>query len=71
LNLGEVAILYCGFHAAWRHRVERAGQFPGMLNQRTFNIIWVSENHGAGTSITEQQDAVVHYKGGAVSVSRP
>ena len=29
-----------------------SGEFPGMLKNRTFNIAWVSENHGAGIPIT-------------------
>jgi hypothetical protein len=39
-----------------------------MLKERTFRIVWVSENHGAGLSLTENPDAVVHYNGDAVSV---
>jgi alpha-D-xyloside xylohydrolase len=49
----------------------RVGEFPGMLKERTFNIIWVSENHGAGIPITEKPDAVVHYRGNAVSIAKP
>jgi len=50
---------------------KRTGEFPGMLKERTFNIVWVSENHGAGIAITEKPDTVVRYKGGAVRVARP
>ena len=46
----------------------RRGKFPGMLKERTFKIVWVSENHGAGISSTEDPDTVVHYNGKAVSV---
>ena len=49
----------------------RTGDFPGMLKERTFNVVWVSENHGAGISTTEKPDAVVHYSGKAVKVSGP
>jgi hypothetical protein len=42
-----------------------------MLKERTFNIIWDSENHGAGIPITEKPDAVVHYRGNAVSIAKP
>ncbi len=48
---------------------KRAGSFTGMLKERTFNIVWVSKNHGAGISITETPDVVVHYTGKAVTVS--
>ena len=57
-----------------RHTLEigkRTGEFPGMLKERTFNIVWISENHGAGISSTEKPDAVVHYNGKAVKTSRP
>jgi alpha-D-xyloside xylohydrolase len=50
---------------------ERTGSFPGMLKERTFNVVWVSENHGAGVPVAEHADAVVHYAGKAVSISRP
>ena len=50
---------------------KRTGEFPGMLKQRTFNIVWVSENHGAGIPITGKPDAVLHYKGDAVKLSMP
>jgi alpha-D-xyloside xylohydrolase len=46
----------------------RQGKFPGMSKQRTFRIVWVSENHGAGVSLTENPDVVVHYNGEAISV---
>jgi len=50
---------------------KRAGEFPGMVKARTFNVIWVSANHGAGIPVTEKPDAVVHYTGKAVKVSAP
>jgi alpha-D-xyloside xylohydrolase len=50
---------------------KRTGDFPGMLKERTFNVVWVSANHGAGVPITDQPDAVIHYEGKAVKVSGP
>jgi alpha-D-xyloside xylohydrolase len=50
---------------------QRAGEFPGMLKERTFRIVWISPDHGAGISATEKPDAVVHYTGKAVEVSGP
>jgi alpha-D-xyloside xylohydrolase len=47
---------------------KRAGDFPGMLKQRTFSVVWVSANHGAGIPITEKPDAVVHYDGQPVKI---
>jgi alpha-D-xyloside xylohydrolase len=46
----------------------RQGSFPGMLKERTFNIVWVSENHGIGISSTENPDVVLHYTGEPLSV---
>jgi len=54
-----------------RHTLEigkRSGEFPGMLKERTFNVVWVSKDHGAGNSTTEKPDVVVHYTGKAVQV---
>jgi hypothetical protein len=42
-----------------------------MLKERTFNIVWVSQDHGAGIPIAEKPDAIVHYTGKAVKVSQP
>jgi alpha-D-xyloside xylohydrolase len=50
---------------------KRTGQFPGMLQERTFNIVWVSGSHGAGIASAEKPDAVVHYNGKAVKIPAP
>jgi alpha-D-xyloside xylohydrolase len=50
---------------------KRTGTFPGMLKERTFNIVWVSANHGAGIPVTEKPDVVVHFNGKAVTVKVP
>ena len=47
---------------------KRAGKFPGMLKERTFRIVFVSPNHGAGWAVEEKADATVHYAGKAVTV---
>ncbi len=49
---------------------KRSGEFPGMLKERTLRIVWVSKDHGSGVSVTEEPDAVIHYTGKAVNVSR-
>jgi len=70
---GKYATIPISWNEA-RHTLEigkRKGEFPGMLKERTFNIVWVSENHGAGVSITEKPDAVVHYNGKAIKTSGP
>jgi len=50
---------------------KRSGSFAGMVKERTFNVVWVSENHGAGIPITEKPDATVHYEGRAVTIVEP
>jgi alpha-D-xyloside xylohydrolase len=48
---------------------KRSGEFPGMVKERTFNVVWVSGKHGAGIPITETPDAVLRYTGEAMTVS--
>jgi alpha-D-xyloside xylohydrolase len=47
---------------------ERNGKFPGMLESRTFQIVFVTENHGAGIGPTERADKTVRYSGQTLSV---
>ncbi|MGB6897479.1 MAG: glycoside hydrolase family 31 protein [Candidatus Acidiferrum sp.] len=47
----------------------RSGSFPGMLEKRTFRIIFVTENHGVGGGLTENADKTVQYTGKKVSVT--
>ena len=47
---------------------KRRGKFPGMLKDRIFNVVWVSENHGTGISSMEKPDMVLHYTGAAVKI---
>ncbi len=49
----------------------REGSFPTMLSQRTFRIVFVSGNHGAGASPTAQVDKEVQYDGSSVSITAP
>ncbi len=48
----------------------RKGQFPGMLQNRTFHVVYVGENHGTGLSVTERPDKTVQYSGKEVVVTR-
>jgi len=50
---------------------KRQGNFHGLLKERTFHIVWVSPNHGAGISSTETPDAVVRYDGKMMSLAEP
>lgn len=42
---------------------DRNGSFPGMLNERKFNIVIVGENKGVGENLTNQPDKVISYTG--------
>lgn len=46
----------------------RQGSFPGMLEQRTFRIVVVSDGHGTGIATSSEPDATITYDGNAVSV---
>jgi alpha-D-xyloside xylohydrolase len=49
----------------------RQGSFPGMLKNRTFRVVFVGDNHGAGVEPTAQANAVVRYSGEAATVNVP
>ena len=46
----------------------REGHFPGMLEKRTFRIVWVSPGHGTGLGSTATPDREVIYEGAMVRV---
>jgi alpha-D-xyloside xylohydrolase len=50
----------------------RSGSFPGMLAKRTFNVVWVSENHGNDGTVTPAAsiDKVITFEGGAVTLNK-
>ena len=48
-----------------------AGSYPGMPTTRTFNVVFVAANHGAGLGVTATPDRVVTYNGAAVVVKAP
>ena len=50
---------------------KRAGKFPGMLKERTFNVVWISDDHGAGIASADRPDAIVHYDGEPVEIVGP
>jgi alpha-D-xyloside xylohydrolase len=47
---------------------DRAGGFPGMLESRTFRVVFVASDHGAGGGLTHNADKVVTYSGKSVTV---
>jgi alpha-D-xyloside xylohydrolase len=48
----------------------RQGKFPGMLEQRAFRVVFVSEHHGAGIDPTDEPDKTVQYSGEKTVVGR-
>jgi alpha-D-xyloside xylohydrolase len=49
---------------------KRQGEFPGMLKERSFQVVFVSDGHGVGQAVAERADKVLKYSGEPVSVSR-
>jgi alpha-D-xyloside xylohydrolase len=46
----------------------RKGQFPGMIENRTFHVLFVRKNHGVGVDATDEPDKVVRYSGKEITV---
>jgi alpha-D-xyloside xylohydrolase len=42
---------------------DRKGSFPGMLKERSFNLVIVGKDHGTGVEITGNPDKVILYHG--------
>jgi alpha-D-xyloside xylohydrolase len=49
----------------------RSGQFPGLLQHRTFRIVWVGKDHGIGEEPAESIDQVIEYDGKPIVVTEP
>jgi alpha-D-xyloside xylohydrolase len=48
---------------------KRKGSFPGMLKERTFQVVLVGKEHGTGVEITADPDRTVRYDGKEQSIS--
>jgi alpha-D-xyloside xylohydrolase len=48
---------------------DRKGQFPGMLENRTFHVVFVRPNHGVGVNPADEIDKTVQYSGKQISVT--
>jgi Alpha-glucosidases, family 31 of glycosyl hydrolases len=66
--------LYATIPVKWNNRSRmltigsRKGEYPGMPQNRTFHIVVVGKNKGAGVSSPLRFDRVIHYSGSAVNV---
>jgi alpha-D-xyloside xylohydrolase len=49
---------------------KRKGEFPGMLKNRTFRIVWVSEGHGTGVEPSKETDKQVQYSGEEIGIRK-
>jgi alpha-D-xyloside xylohydrolase len=47
---------------------DRKGEFPGMLQKRTFRVVIVRENHGVGIGPSDEPDKTVQYSGTKLEV---
>src|SRR5258708_472558 len=50
---------------------KRHGNFPGMMKERSFRIVWVSPGHGVGVASTASPDTTAFYRGNPLRVSIP
>ncbi len=48
---------------------DRNGSFPGMVAERKFNIVRVTDENGAGTEVAKKMDKEINYTGKEVTVS--
>jgi alpha-D-xyloside xylohydrolase len=49
---------------------DRQGSFPGMLKERKFNIVWVSQHDGTGIGPAERCDRISMYDGKETVIQR-
>ncbi|HEX9971850.1 MAG TPA: DUF5110 domain-containing protein, partial [bacterium] len=49
---------------------KRKGEFPAMLQEREFRIIWVREGHGIGVEIVSEIDEAIRYGGDKLIVKK-
>jgi alpha-D-xyloside xylohydrolase len=48
---------------------DRRGSFSGMMENRKFCIVFVKENHGFGSKLTETPDKIVNYSGRSITIA--
>jgi alpha-D-xyloside xylohydrolase len=69
--------MYATIPMAWKDSTKtltigaRQGTFPGMLAKRTFNVVFVTQGHGADRTPTAAPDKVVMYDGTQATVTAP
>lgn len=48
---------------------ERKGNFPGVLTEREFQIVWISKEHPVGISLRAIPNQVIHYNGKPITIN--
>jgi alpha-D-xyloside xylohydrolase len=48
---------------------DRKGKFPGMIESRSFQLVFVDEKHGFGPGTTGNVDQIVRYSGKRITIS--
>lgn len=48
----------------------REGSYPGMLQKRTFEIVWIDKDNPSGIGLTANPDQVITYTGDVVTVKK-
>lgn len=68
--------MYSSIRFYWNNKLktltisDRKGSFSGMLNERKFNIVFVSKNKGTGNELTQKYDNAVNYSGKKIIITR-
>ena len=48
---------------------DRKGTFPGMIDNRTFNLVLVGNGNGIGDKLSSQVNKTINYSGKKMSIS--
>ncbi len=64
-EMGDYSLIPFSYNEATGRLVigARQGSYSGMPKERTFDIVFVGANHGAGIGVTSACDTVIHYDG--------
>ncbi|MDZ7263663.1 MAG: PA14 domain-containing protein, partial [candidate division KSB1 bacterium] len=68
--------IYATIPILWNEKTQtltigrRKGEFPGMLQQREFRIIWVKARHGIGIELCVESDQNVLYSGQQIVIKK-
>jgi len=68
--------IYSTIQFEWNEKLQiltigkRNGEFPGMLKERIFNVVWVREEHGIGVEPSKKSDQTIKYVGEEVIIKK-